>query len=176
MKSSKFYLVSVFLLISVTLNAQNEIARAYYLKAKEAYSENKYEAVLDYLENATKELGSTNPDFIYLELIARYNLNKKDQKIKNLATEFINAADKNDTRVQEVSLIVVEQKDLLEKNIKEENVLYNQAVSSKSILDLRTYLKKFPERPERINTIEKILSQQERELFEDAKKSNTLKD
>lgn len=174
MKTKHLFLTLSFCLISTFSFSQNtNIARAYYIKAKEAFADNQYGNAIDYLEKAENELGNTNPDIIYLELMSRYNLDKRDPDINNLAMEFMDAASPQDDRTQKVSLIAVEHKELLEAEREKERRAFRLAESSESLQNLRAYLKEYPDTPNSIE-VKKMLADKEREDFLKAKNTNTV--
>ena len=170
------FLVFFFFASSNAFSQNQDIARAYYIKAKEAYASEQYSAVIDYLRDAKNELGSTNPDIIYLELMSKYNRNKKDPQVGELAMDFINSADRSDDRIQEVSLLAVEHKKLIEAGIKKEQDLYNRAVNTRSLRNLRRYIEVYPGNGERTRKVEELIHQKDEQQFLQARASNTVKD
>ena len=177
MKYLKLASLAIFLFTASNSFSQNyDIARAYYIKAKEAFATEQYQVVIDYLKDAKKELGSTNPDIIYLELMSKYNINKKDPQVGELALEFINTTDRQDDRIQEVSLIAVDNKKLIDEEIKGEKNLYEQAVNTRRLSDLRRYLELYPNNGEKSRNVRELISQNDNEQFAQAKAKNTVKD
>lgn len=177
MKYLKLASLAIFLFAASNSFSQNyDIARAYYIKAKEAFASEQYQEVIENLQEAKKELGSTNPDIIYLELMSKYNMNKMDPKVGELALEFINSTDRQDDRIQEVSLIAVDNKKLIDEEIKGEKDLYNKAISSRRLSDLRNYLELYPDNEEKLKNIRELIIQKDNEQFAQAKANNTVED
>lgn len=170
----KLLFIAVMLCLFSTQAFSQNLARAYYIKAKEAYSGNQYTETLEFLEKAEKELGNTNPDILYLELMSRFEINKRDKNIPELSKEFMRTARSSDDRTQQVSMIAVEHKELLEADREAEENAYKMAVNTKSLKDLRSYLSKYPN-TSKAEEIKIILADKEAKDFENAKSVNTAK-
>jgi len=169
-------LILFALMFSLPVIGQNEIARAYYIKAREAYASENYKDALQLSKDVEEEMGSTNPDLTYLKLMSRYHLDKRDPKIKELSMEFINSARKDDkTRIQEVSLIAVEHKQLLENDEKSEQHLYDRAIKTRKIEALHDYIQKYPENVQRIKLAKQVLQDLDHEAYLKAKNKNDVK-
>jgi hypothetical protein len=174
MKLKLLFITAMLCLFSTQVFSQN-LARAYYIKAKEAYSSNQYAETLEFLNKAEKELGNTNPDILYLEMMSRFEIDKRDKKILELSEEFLKTASSNDDRTQKVGMIAVEHREILEADRKAEENAYKRAVNMKTLKDLRSYLRKYPNN-EKIKEIQVILENKESQDFLNAKADNTVKD
>lgn len=108
MKNNSILLL--FLFFSIGISAQNvTMAKAFYKKAQIAYENKNYQEVINLLEKTKENLdGETNPDIVYLEAKSRLENDINIQKAKKLFKYFINNADKNDERIDEVSGILVD--------------------------------------------------------------------
>ena len=150
------------------------LARGYYIKAKEYYAAENYQETINYLKKATDELGATNPDILYLEVLSRYKLDESDEKISSLGKEFMNNAYEDDReRVQEISLIIVEYQEKLDAKLQAENQLYNQILESRNLSSVKSYLERYPNADEsRINTIKSIYEELQNERYLSAKEAN----
>ncbi|GAB1309671.1 hypothetical protein KH5_23540 [Urechidicola sp. KH5] len=85
------------------------MAKAFYKKAQMAYeNENYREAINLIIETKNNLNGNTNPDIIYLEAKARYKNDMNINKAKSLFQSFLNEADEDDGRIQEVAGILVD--------------------------------------------------------------------
>ena len=160
------------LLTIVNISAQEvNIAKAYYVKAREAYSEAKYTEVINYLEKVKEELGTSNPDILYLEVMTRFNIDKRDLQVSNLAEEFIKTANPADDRIQKVSLIAVEHREAIEEGIKLEVEAFNMASITMSLADLQNFKDKFP-KSNKISEIDSMLTEKEELDYKLAKTKN----
>ncbi|GAB1309672.1 hypothetical protein KH5_23550 [Urechidicola sp. KH5] len=85
------------------------MAKAFYKKAQIAYENNEYKKAIDLLEKTKSNLnGGTNPDIIYLEAKSRLANDKKINHAKTLFETFLNTVDDTDSRVEEVSSLLVD--------------------------------------------------------------------
>lgn len=174
MKSHSGIIIAIFCLLSTYSYSQNaNMARAYYIKAKEAFANNQYSEVIDYLGKAETELGTTNADIIYLELMSRFNMNKRDFRIEKLSKDFMASANSRDDRIQKVGLIAVEHKELLEADRKKEQRAFDLAKRTKSLKNLRAYLKDYPN-TSKSSEVKILLSEKETEDFNKAKNKNSV--
>ncbi|WP_141675560.1 hypothetical protein [Formosa haliotis] len=174
MKKTTIFTCFIFYLFSYTCLAQNtNIAKAYYINAREAYEKKDFKGSMEYLENAKQEIKGTNPDIIYLELLCNYNIDKLNPNIDELSMEFINSANSGDERINEVSLISVEHKELVAKEKEREKEMYNLAVSANELTYIRNYLEAYPS-GERAKEIEAVLEQKEITDYNNALEINTV--
>jgi hypothetical protein len=110
-------------------------AKAAYLLAEESFAEGNYAATLEYLETATKNLGTTNSKLLYLKIQAEHELYKKDKSyydalIKSISA-FQNAADVN-TFTEEKVLEIAKKKLLLIKDQEQETKLKEEHTRKKT--------------------------------------------
>jgi antitoxin component YwqK of YwqJK toxin-antitoxin module len=108
------------LIISTSTRAQNlTLAKAFFKKAQQEYSKKNYTKVFKLLDKAKEQLGGdTNAQIIYLEAKAHYNSDINVNKAKKLLTLFLEKAEPNDSRIDEISSIIVdiEVSDKIDKN------------------------------------------------------------
>lgn len=76
----------ILLMLAFGVNAQNSLAKIEYGYAEEAYAQKKYKKALEHIEEVKSLLGSTNARVMYLEIMARDELDPKK------AREYFNAA------------------------------------------------------------------------------------
>lgn len=97
-------------LFGLSTNAQNvTMAKAFYKKAQIAYENKDYKEAITLLEKTKENLnGETNPDIIFLEAKARYFNDININNAKALFEQFLNMADESDSRIEEVSSILVD--------------------------------------------------------------------
>ncbi|MFC4721002.1 toxin-antitoxin system YwqK family antitoxin [Geojedonia litorea] len=107
MKSLVIALVFCF---TISGYAQNfTLAKAYYKKAQQEYSNKSYKKVFELLDKTKENLGGeTNPDIIYLEAMSHYRKDTNVNKAKMLFNEFMVQADPNDSRIDEISSHIVD--------------------------------------------------------------------
>ncbi|GAB1309669.1 hypothetical protein KH5_23520 [Urechidicola sp. KH5] len=85
------------------------MAKAFYKKAQMAYENEDYEEAIDLITETKNNLnGNTNADIIYLEAKARYKNDRNINKAKRLFESFLDEADTDDGRIQEVANILVD--------------------------------------------------------------------
>lgn len=106
----KTSLFVIFVLITSITGAQNLIlAKAFYKKAQQEYSNKNYTKVFKLLNKTKEQLGGeSNPEITYLEAKTHYNSDINVAKAKKLLTQFLEEADPNDSRVDEVSSLIVD--------------------------------------------------------------------
>lgn len=106
----KILLVLTLILLSTKINAQNiTMAKAFYKKAQKEYENKNYKEVITLLEKTVEHLaGETNPDIIYLEAKSRYVNDININRTKTLFSQFLETADQNDERINEISGILVD--------------------------------------------------------------------
>ena len=101
-------LILIVLLSTLSFGQNKDLARAYYKKAGETYNERNYQKAIDYLENAKKQLGATNPDIIYLEIKSRFALRKPDDRIESLVSDFLRESNADDSRRSELTVLLID--------------------------------------------------------------------
>ncbi|MBJ6366475.1 FKBP-type peptidyl-prolyl cis-trans isomerase [Snuella sedimenti] len=96
--------------ISTSASAQNlTLAKAFFKKAQQEYSKKNYTQVFTLLDKAKEQLGGdTNAQIIYLEAKAHYNSDINVNKAKKLLNQFLEEAEPNDSRIDEISSIIVD--------------------------------------------------------------------
>lgn len=109
MNSKKTLLIICILTFTIT-NAQNlTLAKAFYKKAQQEYSNKNYTQVFKLLDKTKEQLGGqTNPEITYLEAKTHYNNDINITKAKKLLTQFLEEADPNDSRIDEISSLIVD--------------------------------------------------------------------
>jgi len=103
----QFILILTILLPVFSFGQNLDMAKAYYEKAGEAYNQRNYQKAIDYLENAKGQLGTTNPDIMYLEVKSRFALGKLDDKIELLVADFFKKSNADDPKRTEVSVLLI---------------------------------------------------------------------
>lgn len=103
----KFILIPLLIVTSLTFGQNSTLAKSYYIKAKTELDSDKYVKALEYIEKSKEYAGQTNPDIIYIELKARYEMDININKTKELCTTFLNEAFEDDERTEEVSNLLV---------------------------------------------------------------------
>ena len=174
MKFIKTTLVFLALFITNITTSQNfDIAKAYYIKAKEAYSTDNYKKAIEYLESTKNELGSTNPDITYLEILSRFKVNKKDKLVKALSKTFLENASRDDDRIQDVSLIIVEHEEIINKEIIERQNMFNLAKNYGDINRMRAFINKYSNGDD-VVYIKSSLNKKETEIYNSALAENSV--
>ncbi|MEP5253650.1 MAG: hypothetical protein ABJQ39_01195 [Winogradskyella arenosi] len=167
--------VLLLMLLSTTITfSQNlNIAKGYYQKAKEAYATNNFSKSLEYIKSTKAELGSTNPDITYLEILVRYKLNKKDGQLSSLSYDFLENAHESDDRIEEVSLIAIEHDEIItnERRIKER--MFNTAMANGSVDQIRAYIKTYP-KSEDVGKVKLALEEKETQYYNTALEMDTV--
>ncbi len=166
----QFILILTILLPVFSFGQNLDMAKAYYEKAGEAYNQRNYQKAIDYLENAKGQLGTTNPDIMYLEVKSRFALGKLDDKIELLVADFFKKSNADDPKRTEVSVLLInyrekegnlrkkEEKRMLEEKetlLKEEKLrLKKEKDEQKRIEEIRTIEEKLKDAPDIINSLE----------------------
>ncbi len=106
----KIILVFTLMLLSNVTIAQNiTMAKAFYKKAQKEYENQKYYQALELIDKAKEKLnGETNLELVYLEGMSRYQYDKNVDMAKSLLNRFIEEADQDDSRVDEIAQLLVE--------------------------------------------------------------------
>lgn len=107
LKTSLFIIAT---LITSIISAQNlTLAKAFYKRAQQEYSNKNYAQVFNLLDKTKEQLGGeSNPEITYLEAKAHYSNDINAVIAKRLLTQFLEEADPNDSRVDEVSSLIVD--------------------------------------------------------------------
>jgi antitoxin component YwqK of YwqJK toxin-antitoxin module len=107
------YKSTLFIVCALTISlihAQNlTLAKAFYKKAQQEYSNKNYTQVFILLDKTKEQLGGeSNPEITYLEGKAHFNSDLNVSKAKKLLTKFLEEANPNDSRIDEISSIIVD--------------------------------------------------------------------
>jgi len=172
LKTIAFFLL--LLMFNSSFGQNSTLAKAYYTKAREAFEKNNYQETIDFLNKSKVELGSTNPDITFLEITSRFNLDKKDVLIASLSDEFLQTANKSDTkRIQQVSLMVVEHREVVAKAIKDEEDAYQNAVTTADVVAIRSFINNYPASTKNV-LLQDFLVKIEGEYYNDATYSKKI--
>jgi len=106
----KTKLFAILALLTIGSNAQNLIlAKAFYKKAQQEYSNKNYLKVFKLIEKTKENLGGeTNPEITYLEAKSHYNNDINVATAKKLLLQFLEKADPSDSRIDEISSLIVD--------------------------------------------------------------------
>ncbi|WP_405377410.1 hypothetical protein [Nonlabens sp. Asnod3-A02] len=181
MKINTIQLTFLILFISCISFAQNsELARGYYVKARESMSQDKYQEAINYIVKSRSELGASNPDLDFMELSARLKLNPIDKKIEALGNTFMQEATRDDDRRTKVSLMIIEHRDAItaEDNLREKLLV---KANKNEPHDIRKFIEKYPNDDKtiglknklnsiEINLVEKIKKSPSEKMFDDYEK------
>ncbi|NRR91594.1 hypothetical protein HSX10_08480 [Winogradskyella undariae] len=159
---------------NISISQNMNIAKGYYNKAKESYATNSFTKSLEYIESTKKELGNTNPDITYLEVLVRFKIDKKDSLIKSLSYMFLENADQSDDRIEEVSLIVIEHEEIINNELAIKQRMYNTAITNGSVDQIRAYINKYP-KSEEVGRVKLALEEKETQYYNTALKMDTVK-
>lgn len=174
MKNLRILIYVMFFLGFVTSYAQNyAVAKAYYEKAKEEFELGNYSKSLDYVSKTKLEINSTNPDIMYLEVVNLFEINIKDTRIEKVGLEFLNKAQKNDTRIKVVSSKIVEHKEAVLADIQREQQHFEKALKLKDVALINSFLKEYP-KSKKIETVKKIRSELEIKAYTTAQKTKSI--
>lgn len=106
----KTKLFAILALLTIGSNAQNLIlAKAFYKKAQQEYSNKNYPKVFKLIAKTKENLGGeTNPEITYLEAKSHYNNDLNVATAKKLLLQFLEKADPSDSRIDEISSLIVD--------------------------------------------------------------------
>ena len=163
--------------IVLSTHAQsNQIeAKAAYLLAEESFAKGDYVATLEYLENSTKSLGTTNSKLLYLKIQAELELYKKDKTyydalIKSIS-DFQNSPDVNNYTEEKV-LEIAKTKMLLVKEREQEAKKKEEYEQKKALRDLNFKTFSFPNWPFGVTLDELKITHKDTRFFQNKTKKS----